>query len=742
MADVRWGRASWPGLRQVRRFTYTQSRGVTPSSVRVTAVPQEGVAFAAEGDFVIYDGVGTVTLRRCKFERLQETRGPSGREWELVFLDRRWTWRDCGAVKLFANQLDPQGKFVPWTIRSPVEMAQLCLNAMNETGYVIDLPVGLTSADGAGIQEFLEAGVNFPATGVNPPVDWFYARPASVLESLCQGFGRVVCLDWFRDAVRIARQGEGGVLPPGSIASTSPSIDDPKFPDGVAVAGCPTRFQGEFEVQPVGKEWNGTWKPINDLSYAPRGAVGKRHKVRIEGTFATGFNYYVTVGGYQVSADSSGYANLADLVAALAASLAGALNFNAPGEYTVTADATGITIEATTAGPQFDAGASVSYNGAPPAPANPQWGAQVLVVGAAAKGGNWERSWPPLFPGVRATNRLTLAQARALARDTVWKYYQLTGRSADRSKPLVVPGYGAVRRRQQIVLLDTQCEQVVPDPADGNVFYLDGSPWIRVQYDGFSRDKPAVCIGAVAKHVFQGTLMFATAGAAAFGAGLAGLNTGADDEVPMEFSVNPTFQMVQFPSPVYKIGAGFTLKDPELILRTACNVRDPDTNAFDAYEKRLYALGKSGRDLAWERHDDIQLNVIGRYVRIPFLGRRLVETTILEADPINRADYYLQGMLYKYQIKPSDVRKYNGIVPITLDGRISQLTWEGGDPEQGCTTTASINFEHDTAVPPFPARRRAENLRDAAQPGGFLGQVNDRQDPSLPAFPFLKPAGR
>ena len=96
------------------------------------------------------------------------------------------------------------------------------------------------------------------------------------------------------------------------------------------------------------------------------------------------------------------------------------------------------------------------------------------------------------------------------------------------------------------------------------------------------------------------------------------------------------------------------------------------------------------------------------------MNSQLAAATILEADPIFRANYYLNGMMLKYQVKATATVVYNTIMPIGCDGAISQVTWEVGDgrPVQ---TTASLNCEHSDWVAPYPVRRRAELLPPVLQ---------------------------
>lgn len=196
----RWGRVFWPGVESPTSFTYTQSHGIAPGFATVRMNPQVS-QFATFGDLIITDGTVPVTIRGCRMDRVKETRGPNGVEWELTIADGRWRWREAGYVKMWANQLDPHGKYIPWTIRSPIELAEACLKALGVTRYRIDLPIGLTKADGAQLRDLLPTGVNFPVSGVNPPIDWFYEPAATALEQLAESFGCRVVPRWDLDEV-------------------------------------------------------------------------------------------------------------------------------------------------------------------------------------------------------------------------------------------------------------------------------------------------------------------------------------------------------------------------------------------------------------------------------------------------------------------------------------------------------------------------------------------------------------
>mgnify|MGYP007005598361 CR=1 FL=1 len=728
MPAERHGYFAWPGLRSVERATYTLTRGAAPGVAVLTCLPQPGVPYASRGDLEIGDGVRRVILRDCKVVGVRETQDENGRAWQVSISDRRWRWRDCGAVSLWGNQLDPNGKFIPWTVVSPTEMAEWCLRHAGEARYKIDLPPGLTTAAAAGVTEFLPTGVNFPPTGTNPPVDWVAMKPMQALESLAEQFGRVLAYQWRTDGVLVAEVGTGGAVPPGSVYQRSPGVSDPDTPDGVVVVGAPTRFQADFELQAVGEEWDGRVLPIDQLSYAPRSA-GAFHEWKVEGEYDPDFAYYVTVQtdpeepGFTAVDDisSTGSVDMEDVYTALAAQInEHAKTFK---HVTASATATELTVRAKVKGFRFDVAVKTHYQTFPvpdPPPAAPPWKATLVRTGASGRA-DWGRCWPPHYPGVRATDRLTLGEARAKAAKSVWKWYQLTGRDIAGKGETVVPGYGPVPRHR-IVLLDSQVEQIVPEAPDFAVRDRLGNPLVQNFYNGLSKDRPAECRGSVAKRVAPGFVYLFDK--------LKGVNTGADERVQVPFTVDAQYWTVKFSAPVYRLGAAAALTEAPIRLRAACHVRDAASGALVRYQHTVMFAGAGGKNLAFERHDDVQLNVFPTYA-----DNRPVLVRVMEADPVLRAGYYAAGAQLRYVPKAALALGYNGIEEVELDGSITQITWTVG--EGGCETQVSVNHEHNTAIPPYPARRRAELLAAAVAPGGFLGQIGDRS-PALPV-PFRRP---
>ena len=87
------------------------------------------------------------------------------------------------------------------------------------------------------------------------------------------------------------------------------------------------------------------------------------------------------------------------------------------------------------------------------------------------------------------------------------------------------------------------------------------------------------------------------------------------------------------------------------------------------------------------------------------------------------ANYYLDREQAMYQPKESLQYSYVGIVAISPDGQIQQVSWNVG--EGGATTEASKNSEFDLALPSHTERRTLEILRIERQRIRNGGLIND-----------------
>jgi hypothetical protein len=742
--------AVWPGVLGVESCVGTVSHGVSPSVFVLTTIPQLA-APAERGDLVITDGLGAIRFRDCKVDSVSGTAGPQGQTWVLSILDRRWKWRGYRISGRY-NQLDSRGKLVPWTIRSPEELAELCLEAMGERNYLIRLPKGLTSAAGKNVERFLRPGENFPQSLANPPVNWDTVPPAEALARLADQYGCRVVWQPLTDRVLVVPLGEGLPLPEGLCEVIAPSLDVPETPEAVAVAGAPVPVQMRFPLEPVGEEWDGSLVPIDDLSYAPEATPAAQTTTVTYTGSGDPTQIIVTLvvnpGPSELAAEFSA---TPPTVAAKLPVLVSRINGHPEiSKYVV---ASGTSTVLTLTGKEVGKTFTVVPE-AVPLPAGDTWLAAVTQVAVPPGRKTWGGCMPPNFARVRATDRLQYSEAVALARKSVFKYYRVRFADPKTGKPpLKVPWYGDLVRRQQLVLQPNKVEEVEPAPREkGGVDKdaLPGDPRTDPQsaavlggilpdfYSGYARAKPASVTGSVSRWI--GTVQWVPG---------KGFNTEADEKVRVPFSVDPVEQVVVFSDWVFRLGLPGSLnamvEKPALILETSVLVTDAKTGELVRWEEKLHLGG--GGPTEWAVREDVQVSVVGRYGPA---------ATVLEAaaavlggygggtaptgyefkdleDAKARASYYLRGMAARYRLEGGETRQYIGIIPIDPDGFRQQVTYSVGPG--GATTVASTNSEHSDVIPNYPERRRRENLspdKSAAAANLAEQKALDRRLPKAP----------
>jgi hypothetical protein len=167
-----------------------------------------------------------------------------------------------------------------------------------------------------------------------------------------------------------------------------------------------------------------------------------------------------------------------------------------------------------------------------------------------------------------------------------------------------------------------------------------------------------------------------------------------------DFTIDRDRGIVQFTDYVIKFS---TDGDPallryfraaELKLSVATTVRDPETLAFDRYERSIIltendSAGTDDRILIL-KHDELQLLV--------------EDNRALNQQEVDAAcDYYLAAALLEYQMPAGQDLEYAGLPHIELDGSIVQVGFSVGP--QGATTRAGRSTEFDLRVPSYNERR-------------------------------------
>lgn len=729
----------WPGARAIESCEYTASHGET-AGIGVLEVREAPVGMSPIGNLILEDGIGALTVRGCKVVDVKYSRDSNGDRWVVRFLDRRWRWEESGSISGHYNELDSNGKLVPWKIRSPEELAILCLQALGETNYEIDMPEGIPRALYEDEPNYFTVGINTLPTGTNPEITWQDMRPSAALSELCAMFGRRLVYDPVQDRVLIARPGIGAALPTKAQYTRGANLSGAPTPDAIGVVGSPAVFQVRLQLVPVAKEWHGQYVPVDQVSYRPAPTVSKNiYQVAITNdpvqpdptarlnppalSVVVNGREYATAGFDSPRTAASTIATLiaTDTSSDVTVSLSGTI-------LTLTGKKTNSAQEITATG--FRVKAVVS----------PQVLPSTLT--------DWATCFPPGYATVRPTERLTYAQARQLAAESVFRCYRVADYGLDTGvlylgangpepvrTPIFVPRYGYLRRRQQLLLQQSAVEQVTPQPIDLRLINAQsretpGVVWDT--YNGYSRNREAAVYGEICKRCSNHWWINNA------------VNTPKGERISVPFSIDPINQVITFSQPVYLAGTGPTsaMLFPELVLEIGVLVADSETNEVVRY-RRWYPIAEGtvadnerpvlsenpnvrekARDMMsavpprwteWHAHEDIWHEIVGQYQYDPANEvHQLVAAPIVDDEESKRrADYYLEGHIVEHIARGGESATYAGIRLISLDGAVQQVTWSVG--RGGARTTASRDMEHAPFLPPYPARRRKENLDANAQ---------------------------
>lgn len=730
--------ASWPGALGVESCQYTCSHGISPGRFVLTTLAQDRPP-AEFGNLVLSDGARRLVVRGCKIDRVTPRWTPEGTVYTLEGLDERWQWPSFGGITGHYNAKDDRGKLIPWTIRAPGELAAICFRALGVRNGRFVLPPGLTRAAGANLDRYLRLGENFPQSLTNPEVVWEHTPPAVALAQLADLYGCRVIYQPAAARVLVAPLGTGKPFPNLPFESIGATVAAPAAPKAVGAFGAPVKFQLRFLLEAVGKEWDGSYVPINQLSYAP--AMGAARPQISQVRYTTG-----TVNPLLVK-----------------------LSFVPPGtkeRATFTGQRTGGTVAQILGGiaadllakPQVAANVGIKYDGANALvftgkgtiqfevlaanPADPSVNAFVAELVRPAQDPqrrSWAQQNPQQFFGVQPTDRLSYTEAKALALESVFRCYRVLNRDPHDLGPRDRPGraydlpkIGRVKRRQQFVLQPTMVAQVEPRPRvpgavnKGALLFGDpppagffgraaravgaagvaNNPALGVLpefYDGYSRDAAAVVTGSVFKYIGYVNWLFAFEDAQK-----EQWNTEPNARVFVPFQIDPQKQLVTFDEAVYywqHVGGGNTeVREPDLTLETGAYILHEETSQPVRWEE-LVPIKNGAAPVEWAHREDVSVGVIAVYgPQNKIVGYEYRDL----ADATARARYYLVGQASKYQITGGETRSYIGIVPHDPDGYCQQASWSVGPT--GATTEVSGNTEHHPVLAPYPARRRAENL--------------------------------
>lgn len=234
---------------------YTVGWG-TPPGVCGLAV---GYSFAAPGRVVnlklFYRG-GSITLRNA---RVTDPRLSGGaRTLPIINFsveDRRWRWRTAGRIYGSYNVEQRDGTLL--REQSPQQLAERLFLQLGE-------PSGTFFVDA------------LPADP-RPKIAWEAADAREELERLCGDYGCAPTFDPVDDVFRIVKIGAGAGPPAGTdgVIDLNQSLITPAPPSAFRGIAGPSLFQTALALgEPVGREVDGSRKPIDQLSYKPADGWG------------------------------------------------------------------------------------------------------------------------------------------------------------------------------------------------------------------------------------------------------------------------------------------------------------------------------------------------------------------------------------------------------------------------------------------------------------------------------------
>jgi hypothetical protein len=269
----------YPGLGPFYTAFYCNSQGVAPGRAIITAPasPAAPLALAPIGDLTLSDGTTAVLATRCRVASVTFSVN-EGKVTAIIALDdRRWEWYETGQVsgrynvpaeyrrtvpladdpnfappgnQNFTQVPVPPGEepIRPETAKSARQLCELCLKAM-------------------GCQSYDVSAVDDKAY---PSVEWDAERPALALQALAERFGCRVVYRNDTDSLVLCKQGVGAPLPDGPLLMDSVGLTVKALPKKVSLLTAPIKYQVRLALEAVGFDFDGVWRPINLLSYAPQ----------------------------------------------------------------------------------------------------------------------------------------------------------------------------------------------------------------------------------------------------------------------------------------------------------------------------------------------------------------------------------------------------------------------------------------------------------------------------------------
>lgn len=308
------------------------------------------------------------------------------------------------------------------------------------------------------------------------------------------------------------------------------------------------------------------------------------------------------------------------------------------------------------------------------------------------------------YTNVRAGDAQALDDAKALAKQYVWRLFRVAGVPVERRAgigggkgPLTIKfvDFPAVRNRRQIELMD----RLYSPEKDASGQYMSEPP--RAYSDGY--------------HGYTNRTGNMT-------------NANAPTRLHNPFTIDPARGLVTFSKPVFRVwpkdtnGASSDEYDPlygqavatkaqyklaNVYLWTSLRVRHPASWQLVS-GGAVYRVGGADeygeRPVVLSRPDLVSVRKVTRRFDTDF---RVQKVSSNEREMQAAALAVAAAEAIKYQVSETASRTYAGIHVVDPDGGIQQVTWSIG-VGQPPTTTVGVNTEHAAWLPAYAERRRNE----------------------------------
>lgn len=241
---------SFPGVSYPVEATYTQTVGFQADIALLRCLPQVGnLPFG--GTLTLSWSPDTATLPDCIVDIGASNLSPDGRFLILKVKDRREWWKKAAPISGEYNTVRV-GYYITERQRSLRQLGTLLMTALGEPF----------------------ADVSALPTNVYPPVSWECADVVEAAQTLFEEHGYSVALGFDSEAVTVVQLGVGASLSDTYKFIGSDTIDPKEVPQYVRNCFRNSAAQVRLKLEPVGRDLDGSWVPIDYLSYAPGGSWG------------------------------------------------------------------------------------------------------------------------------------------------------------------------------------------------------------------------------------------------------------------------------------------------------------------------------------------------------------------------------------------------------------------------------------------------------------------------------------